>query len=317
MQQVDLLRARFNGETFWLRPAWRARSRYPRELLGFHRLMALRHWDDQVDLHHVYAPELYRLPILRFLRRPVVYTVTAGVGSARRMPSTAFLQRLRAIVVPSDTDLGTLTRRGLRNVHLIRPGIDTERFADSAAPSGPGFVLLSGSAPWTRGQFSSKGVDALLEVARRMPDMRLVFLWRGLLLPELLARVRRLALSDRVEIVSDWIDVGRVLTRVHAAVVLVGQPGLVQAYPHSLLEALAASRPVLVSGGNPMAEYVRDTGCGRVVPRLGASDLLEAIQQLRQDYAVYQARASEVGKRDFSQAEFVAAHRALYHSLAG
>ena len=43
-----------------------------------------------------------------------------------------------------------------------------------------------------------------------MPDLRLVFLWRGVLLPELLARVRKLDLSPRVEIVQDWVDVSRV-----------------------------------------------------------------------------------------------------------
>jgi UDP:flavonoid glycosyltransferase YjiC (YdhE family) len=64
-----------------------------------------------------------------------------------------------------------------------------------------------------------------------------------------------------------------------------------------------------------MAEYVRDTGCGRVVPGLAAADLLEAIRLLRRDYATCRARAVEVGKRDFSQETLVAAHRELYHAL--
>ncbi len=317
VQEVELLRARFGGEVIWLRPAWRARARYPRPLLGLHRLGAIRQRDRHVDLHHVYAPQLYLLPLLWFLKRPVVYTVTAGVGPAGRMPPTSFLRRLRAIVVPSRVDLDALTRRGLRNAHLIRPGIDATRFVDAPAPPGPEFVLLSGSAPWTRSQFRSKGVDVLLEAARALRDLRLVFLWRGVLLPELVARVGRLELSDRVEILRDRVDVSRVLTRVHAAAVLAGHPGLVKAYPHSLLEALAAGRPVVVSDGNPMAEYVRDTGCGRVVPRLRAPDLLEAIRQLRQNYAAYRARAAEAGRRDFSQEELVVAHRELYRALAG
>jgi len=317
VQEVEWLRARFGSEVLGLRPAWRARARYPRALLGLHRLATIRRRDRHVDLHHVYVPQLYWLPLLWFVKRPVVYTVTAGLGSGSRLPPAAFLRRLGAIVVPSRADLDALTRRGLRNVHLIRPGIDLARFADSPPPPGPEFVLLSGSAPWTREQFRSKGVDALLAVARGMPEVRLVFLWRGVLLPELVARVRRLELSERVEILDGWVDVSRVLARVHAALVLAERPGLVKAYPHSLLEALAAGRPVLVSDGCAMAEYVRETGCGRVVPGLGEADLIEAVQQLRLRYATYRARALEVGRRDFSREELATAHRDLYCALTG
>jgi hypothetical protein len=83
--------------------------------LGCTGLRALRRRDRQVALHHDYAPELHRLPVLWFLTRPVVYTVTAGVGPSRRMPPMSFLRRRRAIVVPSATDHEALTRRGLGN----------------------------------------------------------------------------------------------------------------------------------------------------------------------------------------------------------
>ena len=317
VQEVEVLRARFGGEVIWLRPSWRARARYPRPLLGLHHLSAIRHRDPHVDLHHVYAPELYWLPLLWFVKRPVVYTVTSGVGAGHRMPPASFLRRLNAIVVPSRVDLDALMRRGLGNVHLIRPGIDVARFTDSPVPPGPEFVLLSGSAPWTHEQFRSKGVDVLLEVAREMPDVRLVFLWRGVLLQELIERVRRLELSERVEILDDRVDVSQVLARVHAAVVLAGRPGLVKAYPHSLLEALATGRPVLVSDGNPMAEYVQETGCGGVVPRLEKAVLIAAIEQLKQRYEACRTRAVEVAKRDFSQEELFTAHRDLYQTLVG
>jgi glycosyltransferase involved in cell wall biosynthesis len=317
VQEVDLLRARFGGEVIWLRPSWRARARYPRLLLGLHRLGAIRELDRHVDLHHVYAPQLYLLPVLWFLRRPVVYTVTAEVGPGGRTLPASFLRRLHAVVVPSVTDRDILIRRGLRNVHVIRPGIDVTRFVETPARPGPEFVLLSGSAPWTREQFRTKGVDTLLEVARATRDLRLVFLWRGVLLRELVMRVQKLEVSERVEILGDRVDVSQVLARVHAAVVLAGRPGLVRAYPHSLLEALATGRPVLVSDGNPMADHVRQTGCGRVVLGLGSSHLIEAIQELRQNYEGYRARAREVGTRDFSLEALVSAHRHLYQAVGG
>ena len=317
VQEVEALRGRFGGDIVWLRPSWRARARYPRPLLGLHRLGAIMELNGGVDLYHLYAPELYLLPVLWLLRRPVVYTVTAGAGIGARTLPTEFLRRLAAIVVPSRTDAETLTRRGLRNVHVIHPGIDVSQFREAPAPAGPEFTVLSGSAPWTRPQFRTKGVDVLLEAVRALEDLRLVFLWRGVLLPELMARVRRFRCADRVEILRDRVDVNEVLARVHAAAVLAGGPGLVRAYPGSLLEALAAGRPVLTSDGSPMADYIRRTGCGRVAPSLRSADLLEALQQLRQDYQACRARARDVVKRDFSLETLVAAYRDLYRTLAG
>jgi glycosyltransferase involved in cell wall biosynthesis len=314
VQEVEALRASFGGHVTWLRPSWRARARYPRLLLGLHRLAAIRQWDRQVDLHHVYAPELYVLPLLWFVERPVVYTATAGLDGGR-LPPTSFLRRLGAIVVPTCADLDRLTRLGLRNIHRIRPGIDLTRFVERPVPPGPEFVLLSGSAPWTRGQFRTKGVDVLLQVAREMPDLRLVFLWRGVHLPDLLSRVRRLGLVERVQILHQWVDVSETLAGVHAAVVLAERPGLVKAYPHSLLEAMATGRPVLVSEGTAMARFVQRTGCGRVISRLEKNVLVEAIRQLRANYETCRARALDVGRRDLSQSEMIAAHRALYHAL--
>jgi glycosyltransferase involved in cell wall biosynthesis len=317
VQEVDLLRAHFGGEAMYLRPAWRGRGWYPRELLGLHRLRAIRYWDSRIDLHHVYAPQLLRLPLLRLVTRPVVYTVTSGLGPASRWPRGADARRLRAIGVPGRADLGALTAHGLTNVRLMPPGIDVARFLDAPVPPGPEFVLLAGSAPWARQQFETKGVDALLEAARVLPDLRLVFLWRGVLLADMLARVARLGLSGRVEILRERVDVSQVLTQVHAAVVLAAGPGLVKAYPHSLLEALAAGRPVLISAGNPMADYVRARECGRVVPRVDSATVVEAIQELRRRYGVYRARASEVDTREFSKEGLVAAYGDLYRSAIG
>lgn len=308
-----MLRTHFGGEVSWLRPSWVKLARYPNALLGLHTFRAIRAKDKVVDLHHVYAPQLHGLPILSLLRRPIVYTATAGIGP--KIPPTRLLQRLAAIVVPSRTDVDTLTARGLRNVHLIRSGIDLPRFADSPPPTGPEFVLLSGSAPWVPQQFETKGADALLEAAAQTPDLRLVFLWRGRLHADLTARVDRLGLSTRVEILNERVDVSEVLRRVHAAVVLADRPGLVKAYPHSLLEALASGRPVVVSDAIPMAEYVRETGCGVVATGVDPRAVIDSIQQLRASYDEYRSRAAAVGSRDFSQEQLVAAYETLYRAV--
>jgi hypothetical protein len=44
---------------------------------------------------------------------------------------------------------------------------------------------MVGSAPWTKGQFRTKGVEALLEAARQNPRLHLIFLWREVLAEEM------------------------------------------------------------------------------------------------------------------------------------
>jgi glycosyltransferase involved in cell wall biosynthesis len=317
IQEVEVLRARFGGELVYLNPnrSHQPRLRLPRILYGFQRLPYLRKAEAVTDIHHVYNPDLYPFPYLKWLRRPVVYSVAAGLAAQKRPPRGDVLASLHTIVVSNERDLAILNSWGLDNCRLVRPGIDTSRFSHSPLPLRSGLTLLAGSAPWTREQFRLKGVDALLEAARAMPRLRLVFLWRGILAEEMWERVRRNGLAGRVEVLNEKVDVNQVLARTHAAVVLADTPAIIKAYPHSLLESLAAGKPVLVSRCIPMADYVAETGCGQVVERVTAADLLQAIGKLVERYDDLQANALRVGRGGFSQRALVAAYERLYGEL--
>ncbi len=177
------------------------------------------------------------------------------------------------------------------------------------------FRLLVGSAPWTEAQFAGKGVDALLEAARQNANLHLVFLWRGVLYNEMNQRVQQLGLEGRVTVINKFVDVNAILATVHAAVVLSTDARIIKPYPHSLLEALAAGRPVLVSKAIPMADYVTQTGCGLVVESVSAAGVLAAIESLSTRYAQFQTTAQTVGARDFSREAMVSAYHKLYNRL--
>ena len=321
VQEVEALRAHLGGEIVYLNPARRPGSRYPERLYGLHRLPYVRQREATIRLHHVYNPHLFYFPYLRWLRCPIIYSITAGLPSPWRPKDleTKTLERLSAIVVSNERDRATLRGWGLEDVHVIRPGIDTSRFNLAPPPTGPGFTLLAGSAPWTRSQFCSKGIEALLGAAEARPDLRLIFLWRGLLFEEMQARVAQRGLRARVEVINERIDVNEVLARVHAAVVLAAEATLVKAFPHSLLEALAAGRPVLVSRTLPMADYVEQTECGQVVETVSREGVLAGLARLEANYEVCRAAASRVGQRDFSRQALVEAYGRLHseHGLAG
>ena len=100
--------------------------------------------------------------------------------------------------------------------------------------------------------------------------------------------------------------------RVHAAAIFAIAPGIIKAYPHSLLDALAAGKPVLLNKTIPMADYVNDKQCGVVAEEVTPDAIMTALAQLRTHYSRYAQNAAVVGRRDFTEEAALAAATAIY-----
>ncbi len=320
VQEVEALRtlSEGGGQVLHLYPARTLGTRFPRRWWGLQHSLYLRRAELRVDLHHIFNPDPFPFDILRFLRRPIVYTAVAGIRGTDQKVVHSVARRVHTLVVPTESECALLHERGIPNVVAIRPGIDAARFSRTPPPPTgvKTLTLLMGSAPWTVDQFESKGVEALLEAAQRRSDLQLIFLWRGLHLVEMERRIAQRGLGGRVTVINRYVDVVELLAQAHAVVVLAADTTLVKAYPHSLLEALAAGRPVLVSRAIPMAEYVQQTGCGQTVKAVNAESVLEALAQLEANYEAHRSAALQAGQRDFSRLEFIEAYKRLYASAA-
>ena len=312
-QEIAALGQQFGGQLNYLNPNLHSRLYWPRLLFGFQQLKWLRGQEIDADLHHFYNPDPFPFPILGRLRRPVVYTITSGLGDRR--PKISFFSRLAAVAVADERSLKQLRRWGLTNSVLVRPGIDVSRFSYRPLPLGSEIRLMVGSAPWTEAQFRSKGVEALLQAARQMPHLQLVFLWRGVLSDFMQRRIEQMGLTRQVTMVDKLVNVNEVLAEVHAGITLAERSGIIKSYPHSLLDCLAAGKPVLVSRAIPMADYVAETGCGVVVESITAESILAAIETLFSRYPARQQIAQQVGQRDFSQAAMVDSYRRVYRQV--
>ena len=312
-QEISTLRTAFGGSTFNLFPFTRPNARFPKWLYGLHAITRLRARERAHRLNHIYFAVPYAFPALRVLRNPLIYTVTASCSRYPRPRNLAPLQALHRIVVSNDRDAAALEAWGLSNVSVIPPGIDITQLTVRQLPLGDDLVLLMASAPWVPRQFDLKGVDALLETAARLPFLRLILLWRGLLLTELQQRVRRFGLTERVEIVDSKVDIDAYLGRAHAAVLLAKNAEIVKAYPHSLLEALAAGKPVITSESIPLADFIRQHNCGLVVEEITNTALAAAVEDLRDHYAELSGNAARIGP-SFSLTALLDRHRQLYSS---
>jgi len=315
VQEVEALQRRFGGNVVYLSPRRHLSLRPPRVIFGLDKLRWLRAQEKDILVHHLFNPDPFPFPVLRGLRRPIIYSLTGGVRDER--VNVAFLSSMAAVTVTDVLSLERLRSRGLDNCLLVRPGIDTARFTCSLLPLGADIRLMVGSAPWTRAQFGRKGIKALLKAAQRCPRLHLTFLWRGVLADEMERHVRHMNLSSQVEILNRRVDVNRVLARVHASVSLATDPTIIRPYPHSLMESLAAGKPIIVSRSITMADYAERTGCGKVVENVDADSILEAVEALARDYDDLQEAAQVVGQRDFSQQMMLASFREVYDRTLG
>ena len=314
-QEIARVREEFHSDVVYVNPNQQSPVHLPRLLFGFHKLGEIRRREAGLQLHHVYNPDAYPFPYLLTLQCPVIYYVTCGVPDKRL--NRGFFSSLAAVAVSDRRSLERLKSWGLDNVALVHPGIDTERFSYAPLPLVSRIRLMVGSAPWTKRQFRTKGVDALLTAAQREPRLELIFLWRGVLLDDLMSRVQRRELQDQVTVLNRLVDVNSVLARVHASVTLAAAPGIVKSYPHSLLESLAAGKPVLISRAIPMADYVERTGCGVVVNGISPGHILSAVELLAADYARLEKSAREIRHRDFSEDRLLDSFRTMYENVLG
>ncbi len=307
-QEVTLLRKHFGGQINNLNP--RSHGSYVTwRVWGLHQFFRLKKMDRLVDLHHVFCAGLFPFPVMHSWTKPIIYTITAGLEH-QSLPPWRFPVRT-ALVVSNQRDADRLTQWGF-TPHIIPPVINLAGFSHASTAISPKFTLLMASAPWTIEQFSSKGIDTLLEVVKREPSLRLVLLWRGALFDEISHRVRSSSLQDQVEVINQPADVNQLLSRVNATVLLSSTDQGVKAWPHSLIESLAAGKPVIISKCIPMADYVVDHHCGVTVNSVNTEDVIRAARDLIRHYATYQRNALLAATRSFALEETLSSYLQLY-----
>jgi glycosyltransferase involved in cell wall biosynthesis len=311
-QDIDVLRCAFGAKILNLSPLNSSTRRFPKQLFGVHRVRELRRLERHCKINHIFFSMLYPFPILRLLRNPVFYTVTGSLDAYSRPRGISRLSKLAAVIVSNERDARIVKGWGLGNCSIVPPGLDVSTLRPRKLALGRELTLLMASAPWIAGQFEDKGIDLLLQAVARLPYLRLILLWRGVLADELARRVAVLRIGDRFEIVDRKVDISSYFARVHATVLLAKRGGVVKSFPHSLLESLFAGKPVLLSNTIAMSEYVSGHGCGVVVDRMELAAVAAAIDILMRDYEELSFNAAQSNPAEFSVEAMIENHRRLY-----
>jgi glycosyltransferase involved in cell wall biosynthesis len=161
-----------------------------------------------------------------------------------------------------------------------------------------------------------KGLSYLVEAAARVPGALFVVAGDGRQKDSLQAQVRTLGLEDRVLLLGHRDDVPDLLAACDVFVL----PSLFEGLPISVLEAMAAGKPVVATRIGGTDEAVEDGVTGLLVPPRDSDALAGAIRAVLADKSLAK-RLGETGqfrvKQEFGSETMVSRTSRLYEELLG
>ena len=312
--EILLLHNHFGGSTTCLYPFRKPNSSYPIPLFGLHNLREIKRKEKETQLNHIFSPSLFHLPFARCLSNKTVYCIAGSLPPRFKLPSPTFLRKIDAFVVSNERDYRVLGAAGLP-VEIIRTGIDVSPFTPQEKELTGDLVLLMASAPWEKAQFISKGIHLILKTLQGLSGIRVLFVWRNLLPDQMAALIQDYGVSDKVELINEKLSMAAIYERVHGTLLLVNDPLIVKAYPHSLIESVLSGKPVIASAQIPMSDDLKARQYGLVLEQFEAPALRVLFENFRDRYSALAHNARNIDRALFSDASMVRQYEALYSRL--
>jgi glycosyltransferase involved in cell wall biosynthesis len=277
------------------------------------------------DIVHSYLflPNFY-CRLARLLHRtPVLISSlrSTGIDGRLRYATEALMAPLcDAVIANSDAGMRSLVALGVspRRVFVVRNGLDLSRFETGAemAPSSSDEARVIGMIAQREPRKDHLGlIEAFSKVRDRLPLARLVLAGDGSRRRAVEDRVRLLGLEDRVAFLGTVDRPDRVLATLDLYVQASARE---EGTSNSILEAMAAGRPVVATdvGGN--RELVRHGETGLIVPPHDPDALASALAGLLTDPARcrrWGAAGAELARQRYSRRAMVEATVAVYESV--
>jgi glycosyltransferase involved in cell wall biosynthesis/peptidoglycan/xylan/chitin deacetylase (PgdA/CDA1 family) len=214
-------------------------------------------------------------------------SVPARIGSRRGFVETPGLQVLQRasyaaahrIVANSQAAAQRLRREGVANdkIVLIPNGIDPTVFATRQYSPRPRRIAMVACLR------EEKRIDVLISAApqilARFPDASFLIVGDGTCRESLVALTKRLGVENRFSFLGHRDDVPAVLTQADVFVL----PSRSEAFPNSVIEAMASGLPVVASNVGGIPELVAEGQTGHLVPPGNPGALAGALNGLLDD----------------------------------
>ena len=266
-ERIDVVNAHDIGATLYAAPAAR--------LAGISRVVHADHSQILTKTRHT---SIYRLVMRRF----VEHTVTVSRDLADYLAREYGIERDRITIIPN--------------------GIDVSRFADAVDSSrvreelgiGPEKRIIGTIGRLTEQKGTEYLIRAFAGLARDIPDLALVVVGDGELRPGLERLASELGAGSSVVFAGIREEIPEFVNLFDLFVL----PSLWEGQPLTLLEAMAAGKPVIAAdvGGN--VEILRGGDLGVLVPPRNVGVLVDAMRRLLADRSL----AQDLGRRSRAHA---------------
>lgn len=256
-----------------------------------------------VDYHSQYHPERWK-SIERVLSC-ITYRITTVADSVAKFLMT------EEKIAPS-------------KIQVVHNGVKTSVYDTDTDAQAKRASLDIGEADFVVGNvarfFPNKDHNTLLEafsiVSKTMGSSKLVLAGDGPLKDELVAKVDKLGLKDKVNFLGSRRDIPEVLKTFDVFALSSTREG----FPIVLLEAMAAALPVVATDVDGNSELVNDGKTGFLVPAGDPAALARAICAVaagRQDAKSMGQRARETVRSGFNFEKMIASYEELYRKALG
>lgn len=273
-QEITFLKGKFGGLVFALTTEVSRKLNMHRLVFKLPFLFEKNYFskifwlEKRVDLHHIYYPRLRNFRYLAYLKKPIIYTVVSknmGFSSQTEMvKEVRNMSHIAYFIVATPEDESTLKKAGVKNVRCVLPGLNIQRFSGKQKKDRCHNLLMA-TPPTGVSRFRNRGMNLILKTWQNLQNVTVTFLWRGIAYKEMMNKIADCGVGKKVSVINKLVDPKAYLAKADGSIaVFVGTEGN-KAYPNSIIESLAAGKPVIVSSIMPIAELVKKFKCGVVV----------------------------------------------------
>jgi len=260
------------------------------------------------DLSHVFGNLYGDYFVTTLEKRPILLTAV----TIDKIGPIKDYEKIDEIIVESEKQKKMLLNAGVdkNKVKLVYPGIDLKAFSHSK-PNGGEFSILFASSPLREEYFGARGVNLLLDAAKALGGIKFILLWR-----KRAVRAVKMAIEEKrlknIKLVNEIIhDMNKMYGNAHATIAPFTTREYNKSCPNSIPESLAAGKPVLVSDNVGISDLVKKEKCGVVFKPI-LEELVNAVNELKQNYKKYQKNARKTAEKYFSKETFLEEYKKIY-----